>query len=409
MKHRRSLLIIILIAFAPLLLPAQEKVPRKLYLGLDDGAGVNRQRSMIVKEYLALQIAEETTVVITEKEEDADCTLMIAVTESNDGEVLITAKAADILLEEEPFTYRKGLPRFSASALNSTVLQEITREVESAFPPMDQEVLEVIKERVVEQVEVKQVKGLVAVLTVKGEPGTEIRFSSGEKYTVRKDGKVGIDLPYNISVTFTARHPDYYPDRVNLVVEEKDLSYTLDQKPLSRWGLDLRFRFYEFILCPGGLFFFYPGHGYVSLYVENNILSPVGRSIWEGDSVLRFFSPVVAAGWYFFPPGNIFRMAVSAGVFTKIVLPPEEPVYFSRLMPFGFQLGISGEFSPFNRVRFYFEYTPRVLYSQLGGDTAYLLNFNPAMGLPFPNSVHINDGWFFQYGLLTTFGVRILF
>ncbi len=399
---RFALFTMVMILFSTFHCFGQEKIPRKLFIQELTGAEIAEKETRVFNEYLAVVIAEEVDIVLEENREEANCVLTAAVIPVEDGGYSIAVRAGDLLSETTPFSYQETIPAFEITALYETIFPAIIDEVKGAFPPLDQEVVEVVTERVVEDVQVKQVKGLAATLTIEGDPGTVITVKGGEKYTIDESGRLEIEFPYNVSVQFTARNPDYYIEKKKLVIEEEDLTYRLKQERPGYWGIDGRIRMYEFALVPGGMFFFYPGFGYINLYIENNFLSLAAFE--RGVESLFFVSPVLGAGWYFLPPGSLFRIAASAGVYTRIVFPSDEPIYFSRLNTFGFQLGILGELSPFKRVRFYVEYTPRIFYASMGEGVDLLVNREGA-----PAVIPIAGSWYFQPGLLLTLGMRVLF
>ena len=392
-----SFLITFLVFFS-LPAAAQEKVPRNLMIDISETDEKYVEEAVTLKEYIKVAVSEKSEVVLTDSEEEADAVLSVRLTEAEQG-ISITIEGDDLLAEEEVFSIESGYPEFSLISVHQDIMQGLIDKIQTEFPPRDPEVVEVVKEKVVEEVEVKQIKEDAVLATIEAEPGTVITTDTGESYTVDESGSITVDLPYDMTVKLTAVKKGYYPVKKTLVIGQEDAVYSLKQRKLCRWGVDVRARLVFMALGAYGMFYYYPGYGYISLGLESSL--SLRLLIYENPV---FISPVLSTGWYFFKPESIFRIAVSGGVFTRIVIPYADfPIYISRMMPFGFQVGGLVELSPFDRVRFYLEYTPRFFFSELQHSAVYYNNYLSGQ------IIEIAEGFYFHSGLLITLGVRVLF
>jgi hypothetical protein len=378
-----------------------EKIVRRLFIDISTSPTEHREKALAIREYLKIAIVERTEVVLVETEEKKDCTLHTSIEQDDDGAWIITATGYDEVFEKDAFEVRKTIGLFSLPAILEEVFPEITDRIRESFTPREQEVVEVVKEKVVEEIQVKEVKTGRVVFTLTGEPGTELVFSTGDTYTMDGAGIVETVWPYNTTVTFTAGHPDYFDIHRELLLKKEDRRVELEQKPYSRIALDVRLRMWEGALGLGAAYYLIPHYWFVSLYAESNFLSI--RTITMPGRVI-FISPVLSSGSYILPPESILRIAISGGVYTRIVFPRGLSPYFSKVTPVGLQLGLTGEISPWDKVRFFVEYTPRLFYSLLPQTGAQLINDGAMVG-----TVPMYEHVFLNFGLQLTLGVRILF
>ena len=372
---KRSVFLLIFGFTASLLLFGQEKINRTLYLFPTEGTterGREKQELLEIRasafdEYLKVVIAESGVVLLTPAEEESDCLIRTVITENAEGIHTISVFAYDSFFEKDAFKLTAETEGFSLLPLRDSLFQDLTAEILKAFPPRDPEVVEVVTETIVEDVQVKKVfiEGEGVTLTVRGLPGTRISSSGGENYTIDEEGFIEIGLPAGITFFIEAEKEGYFPLSAEFLTEDEDITYTLDQVKSGRFVLDARSRFSDMTICPGFQYFVKPHYGFISFYLDENLLglSSLINGI-GGYQIIPYVYPVLSGGWYFRQPQKNFRIALSLGVFTKLVFPFDAPPYVSKDMRFGIQPALNFDWSPFKKLRFYFEWAPRFYYSK---------------------------------------------
>ena len=372
---KRTVFVLTILFFLPFLLFGQEKINRTLFLFPTEGTteqGREKQdlldsRVRAFDEYLKIAISELTDVILADTEEESDCLIRTVITEDGDGIHSISVYAYDSFFEKEAFKLTWETEGFSLVDIKESFIPDLTVEIRRVFPPRDPEVVEVVTETVVEDVQVKKVfiEGEGITLTIRGLPGTELQSSRGETYTIEDEGFIELDLPVGITISFEAVKEGYFPQTVGFVIEDENIDYDLNQVKGGRFVLDGRSRFSDMTLCPGFQFFMKPHYSFLSFYLDENLL---GLSTlingFGGYQITPYLYPVLSIGRYFRHPEKDFRLAFSFGVFTKIVFPFNAPPYLSKDMRFGIQPAINFDWSPFRKLRFYFEWAPRFYYSE---------------------------------------------
>lgn len=379
---------------------AQEVIKRRVEIQVLDAAETDAHIIKAAEEYIKIYLSERGDVIIAEEGEESDSRIEIEITRGHSG-YRITLRGSDSIFPGNTFTRETEQPDINFSLLSSKLLPVFGDLIAAKFQPGKQEVVEEFTERIVEDIEVRRIlKGVV--LTLEGEPGTVIRTENGEKYALDSKGLLELELPFNVTFVFRAEHPRYYPVSHTITTENENIFLKLDQTQGSRWSIETGVRFYDWSLDFGLSYFFIPNTGFLFLGITQNLLT-AGRVIFNAVYTQVHASPVLGVGFYFLPADNNLRFAVTTGFFTRIVFPEELPVYLSKVETFGVQLGLRGEFSPWEKTRFYVEYKPRLFYSSSGTDISAFGGFEMGGIHRFSNQLYL------YYILPITLGARFLF
>jgi hypothetical protein len=401
--HRRGYLFIfycILLFLLTIDIFAQELIKRHLQIQVHDATEAEGNIIKAAEEYIKIYLSERGDIIVTEVGEESDCRIEIDITPENSG-YRITLQGTDSIFPDNTFTRETEQQDINFSLLNSELLPALGDLVSAKFQPRKQEIVEEVTEKIVEDIEVKRIlKGVV--LALEGEPGTVIRTETGEKYALDSKGLLELELPFNVTFVFRAEHPRYYPVSHTVTTKTENIYLELDQNMASRWSVETGIRFYDWSLELGLSYFFIPNTGFLFLGITQNLLT-LGRALFGVDYSQVHASPALGLGFYILPADNNFRFALTAGLFTRVVFPEELPVYLSKVETFGVQLGLRGDFSPWEKTRFYVEYKPRLLYSSAGTDISAFGSFQ--MG----NIHRFSDKLYLYYILPVTLGTRFLF
>ena len=240
----------------------------------------------------------------------------------------------------------------------------------------------------VEEVKVEQVYTQdMSTVTIRGVAGTEIETGTGKLYIIGETGILDIEAPEESTLDLRAVRSGYFPVEKDVMIGEDDIEIELEQTKGGRLVLDGRVRFTDGALAPGIQFFIVPHALFLGFYLDENLLSisSLVNGI-AGYPVTPQLYPVLRVGQFFLPPDSPFRMAFSVGVFTKIVMPFTGNIYISKEMTVGLEPALLFEFSPWKRLRFYFEYSPRFYYRT--EDSEFDFTYEGYQGI---DSVEISD------------------
>lgn len=375
-----------------------DKVARSLYVKAVE-TDLEGGGTRTIARYLTVYLAEHTNIIIVEKEEEADCGIEVSITRGDDGADMLSVSGFDIFFDKQVFETERPIESASIIPLFDTLFPEILDKTIGAFPPRDVEVVEVIKERTVEDVQVKKVKAGAVYVTVTGIPGTTVTADTGATLVMDDAGKAEFEFPYDITVRLNAELPGFYAEKFKLIVGQENITRKLKQFKLPRFGITAGIDALDAALVPGFSYFFIPGKFFAGISIDNNIASIVTAA--EGFYLYSMqMTPIIYGGWYFFPPENLFRLGVEIGIFTQIIFPFDESPYISKVMSFGAQPSVIFDVSPFKRVRFFLQYAPRFFIDSPDFRTENINLYNFAL---FP----IAENFYFQYWGNLFFGVRI--
>jgi hypothetical protein len=317
-------------------------------------------------------------------------------------------RGQDLYFTDEGFSVNATIDSFSVIHVYNEIIPQITMRISQVFTPRKQEVIEVVKERIIREVEVRTVKAGTAAVTIQGPPGTILTFTTDETYVLDETGSVTIDFPYDITIPLLASLPDHYSKDAAIDVQQNDLTYTLKMERLDRWGIEGKLSITEGLLTLGGRFYLIPGVWFMRVSMYTNVLSitDLVRKAIEWARPLPVFVPSLDTGISFFAPHAFFHISAAAGISTKIVFPPNNSMYISRLTPFMINLELAGELSFTNNFRIFLSYTPRFIISSYADHADYIIKQNTSY--PLAGLLQIYGRLLFQYGLPLHLGVRFL-
>ncbi len=411
----------VLFILIPILAPAQEKIPRQLYIfpveTVSDGGSIRLQlmasRAEALDQYLRISIAEKTGVILVETEEEADCLVRIVINDT-EGVMEITVFAVDTFFDRDAFKVVQAVEDFSIIALQDSLLKDLAEQVNTHFPLRDPEVVEVVTEKVVEDLQTKRVyvEGEGNIVTIRGIPGTVLTSATSEVYEIGEEGTLELGFPVGVSVLLDAELKGYFPERISFVIQGEDIDYSLNMVKVSRWVLDARFRLIDFSMSPGVQWFYKPHHGFISFFLDENFLSigTLAKSL-NGYTILTYLMPTLGTGWIFFHPDSGIRIGLSMSLFMRLVVPFDSSPYLSRDMPFGLQPAFYWEFSPWRQLRFYCEWGVKLYYSPGNLSNDYAPDYSSSEGRSWINywGERRIASQFYVYPFAWYIGGRILF
>ena len=412
-----AICITILITLSMSILSAQEpeQIPRQLYVlapessnveSIDIEAGMERRREQSLHRYLLTAVAEFTEVVVVEQLEDADCTLSTVLEYSPEG-VSFQFILYDLFFDRELTAWETTLPHFSLKELFPALEEEGVAQIRQHLPLRDPEIVEIVTEKVVEEVEVQKVyveaKGVE--VAIEGIPGTTLITTAGEIYQLGETGTLVLDLPTDSYFEFEATLQGFYPETVGVVIESDPVVVSIDLVKAARWGIDIGFVLHDVALAPAVQFFYKPNWGYLSFRITQNFLSLVTlltELSTQAQPSLFFIEPSLGTGWYFFSPSSPIRIGVGAELSTRIVFPDAVAPYISRIKPIALALGATADFSPFKKVRFHAGWHPTFFYR-----FTELLLYDPDQYIPGLEGIRLFGG--LHLNLVSfTIGARVL-
>ena len=306
-----------LLIMVPVFAQKNEKVPRNLYVfpavstgeAVQAGEYFHSLRGKGVKKLFEVLIARAGGIIIVEDEKEMDCWIKPVI---NYKETVLTIdmQLFDILADSEILSESIPLPDFSLITLSARIETHGIETILNLLPPRDPEIVEVVTEKVVEDVQVKKVyieeEGVEAV--IRALPGTLLRFKTGEEYRIDDSGSLVLDLPINSFHAVSAEKEGYFPVKEEITLKEKPFEILLKQETVKRWGIDTGFRLIDVSICPGIQYFYKPNYNYVSFALVQNFLSIASLTnvIFQYEQPSLFFiMPGIGTGWYFFSPLSI--------------------------------------------------------------------------------------------------------
>jgi hypothetical protein len=197
----------------------------------------------------------------------------------------------------------------------------------------------------------------LAVLTLHAAPGTVIAGLDSGPQTMGGDGVLKESVRSPATYTLSATHPGQLPLQVTIYLEE-DRDITLPQQALARWSLDAGLYAMSFSQVEGS-YYLVPGW----LYVRAGLMTYLAGLAFSSDRM--FWSEPLTTlharvGTYlFFPQESWFRTYLGAGAFLRVAHPLGlPPIYIDQAAPWGVQLTLGLEVSPWPRSRFFLEWLP---------------------------------------------------
>lgn len=415
-----------------------EKIRRRLYLPPIESETIPAERQRAFFELLKVWVAGNTDVELTEIARQADCRLILSGellegTSPEERSYRLSWRTEDLAFPDRPeVSGSREFRNMTTAAYYAELFPVLGAVIEEAFPRAEQKLIEVIRKKIVEEVVVRRrVKDGVRV-TLTAEPGTRIWYD-GETYTVDDSGKLYLEAPPNAEMKIRAALPGRLSGNFSFFVHREALEREIVLRRGARWGLEIRHRIPDMAPSPGVLYFLVPGNLFLEAYVEQNFFSyvydlgdtasyqdeydaplwthPDEVSVmdnWTGVYQPGFLQPFIGLGGYVWgEPDAFFRSALHGGIFTRFVFEEgrDYPAALSELVTAGFQLGWSFEFSPFERWRLVFDYTPRMIYSLTAQDGP-MTDYVKMSDYTAPE--WIGAGWHLQYKGSWSLCLRVL-
>lgn len=417
LKRIGTMLLFFLLGIA--FLHSQDLVKRRLYIEppvFSNAArrAVGARGRTVIYEHIKITIASKEHLYLLEKPEEHDAVLRITFQERSGGGFLAILKGFDAGSEEALFTEEVPLDSLNMDYLSEEFFEDVYRIVREPFKPVAPEVIEIIKERVVKEVELIEI-GKGVVLTITGIPGTRLTGEDIGEVTLDANGRYESEMPQNIIVHLKAEHPDYYTETFEITIAEEDVTYEIRQIEYAKMGIDALL--VSWMFCPGAGYVYnlIPDIFFLSGQITQNFIG-FGHWFWpysghdgdrnEGDTdaayyVRPFWEFMAGAGVYFLPGEWKFRMFVTGHLYTRLVMETWR-VYFAKAQTIGLQIGLYAELAPWKRLRFYAGMPIRLFWSRDMASQNVLADTVPGSVTLLPNlhTTLVGPVWI---------GVRILF
>jgi hypothetical protein len=234
-----------------------------------------------------------------------------------------------------------------------------------------------------------------STLTLHAVPGTVITGLDGGPRTIDETGILTEVVRSPATYLLKAIHPDQLPLESDIYLED-DREITLDQHPPARWAVDAGVYGLSFPQAEGS-YFIVPGW----LYVRAGLMSYLGGLAF-GSDVMFWSAPLTTlyarlGSYAFFPQESLFRPYVGGGFFLRVAHPfGSHPVYIDQASPWGFQITLGFEVSPWSRSKFFIEWLP----------TEYLTRYPDLFTGSMPDDVRDNF-MVLPYAVIDMGGFRI--
>ncbi|MCX7028850.1 MAG: hypothetical protein NTU62_01870 [Spirochaetes bacterium] len=370
---RRLAAAAILLAAVSVLPVAAEKAPRRLIVALEAKGGdayTAAELLQLSRSLMAAIQASGTQVLLldwgsdpfpSEKPEaveeavkrTADCWLLVTVSGGRKNPAL-AIRSYDVLLKQNVIEGKLQLDTaIDLPDPPASTWKKLVGMVAGAYPPLDTD--QPVKTTAADRPALWT--NDTAVLTLHAVPGTVIEGLDGEARTVGEDGTLKEPVRSPATYLLTATHPGELPLETAVYLEE-DREITLAQHRLARWSVDAGLYGMSFPQVEGS-YFIVPGW----LYARAGLMTYLAGLAFGNDTMF-WSSPLTTlsarVGTYaFFPQESWFRTYVGGGVFLRVAHPFGSPaIYIDQAAPWGFQLTLGIEASPWPRSRFFLEWLP---------------------------------------------------
>jgi hypothetical protein len=283
----------------------------------------------------------------------ADCWLLVTIGGVRKSPALII-RSYDLLKKQNVIEGRLQLDgAFELPDPPASTWSKLVGMVAGAYPPVDTD--KPLKTPVADRPALWTQD--LATLTLHAVPGTVVEGLDGDARTVGADGTLKESVRSPATYLLEATHPDRLPLETRIYLEQ-DREITLPQHALARWSIDGGLYGMSFPQVEGS-YFLVPGW----LYVRAGLMTYLAGLAFSGEEMF-WSSPLTTlsarVGTYaFFPQESWFRTYVGAGVFLRVAHPlGSHPVYIDQAAPWGFQLTLGIEVSPWPRSKFFLEWLP---------------------------------------------------
>lgn len=392
-------LLILLLLLLPILLAAQETVPRKLAL-VPDG---EHPQTLLLLRNLETALLNLDSVELVEDPEESDGLIYLGRLEFG-SRASLWVRGMDRYFEDEVFTETYIFQEFDLKKLIEEFVPAAKEQVAAGFQPLDS-----TEASLVEELE----KGEIVLEDPFAEEGGPMELTlilppGGKLYlryeTLRADaeGRVTLQALPGTLIPYRADADGYVPRRGELIVGERDETIPLELTPNAVWALDLKLRLFEMGFIPGAVYFLVEEDVYLYAALEQNMLSLKNIFTWWADEDPGFLQPVVGFGSYLAPADFPFRPFLGGGVSSRVVLGDTQGPYISKTFTFGIDFNLGFELDPFKgeEMSIIVNYTPRWFYSSFFDapfEDYYAIENPPA---------HIEGHYFFQWAGPVNIGLR---
>ncbi len=228
-----------------------------------------------------------------------------------------------------------------------------------------------------------------ATLTVSAVPGSTIAGLDGDPVTVGESGTAALRVRSPATYELVASRPGYLPLRERVYVET-DRELSLRQERAPRFGVDagLASMSYPSLQVTG---FAVPGW----LFARLGVMSYLGGLAFTSEQV--FWTEPLSTAWVqlgtyaVLPPQSVIRAYLASGAFIRVVHPAGTTPSIDALAPWGVQVVVGVEGSPWPRSRFFLEWSPTEYVTKypdlfaaiLGDATPPSMQFTPSAVLDF--------------------------
>ncbi|OHD70022.1 MAG: hypothetical protein A2177_15555 [Spirochaetes bacterium RBG_13_68_11] len=371
--RRRVLAAAILLAALSTFPAAAEKAPRRLIVAMEAKGGDGYTATELLqlsRSLMSAILASGTQVLLldwgsdpfpSEKPEGieeavkrtADCWLLVTIGGGRKSPAL-AIRSYDVLLKQNVIEGKLQMNAgFEFPDPPAATWAKLVGMVAGAYPPLDTD--QPLQTAATGRPAL-WTKDL-ATLTLHAVPGTVVEGLDGEPRTVGADGILKESVRSPATYLLTATHPGQLPLESRIYLED-DRDLTLPQHALARWSVDGGLYGFSFPQVEGS-YFIVPAW----LYVRVGFMTYLAGLAF-GEESMFWSSPLTTLsarfGTYaFFPQESWFRTYVGGGVFLRVAHPfGSPPVYIDPAAPWGFQLTLGIEVSPWPQSRFFFEWLP---------------------------------------------------
>jgi hypothetical protein len=376
MKTRRRIAAAAIVLAALSALPAAaEKAPRRLIVAIEAKGGDSYSSAELLQLSRSLMAAiqaggvqvllldwgpdpfpsDNPEVSVEAVKRTADCWLLVTVGGGRKSPALVI-RSYDLVLKRNVIEGKLQLDgAFDLPDPPAATWEKLVGMVAGAYPPVDTDQPQ--KTAAVERPAL-WTKG-TALLTLHAVPGTVLGGLDGGPRTVGDDGTLQESVRSPATYLLTASHPGQLPLEMSVYLED-NREVTLPQHSPARWSVDAGLYGMSFPQMEGS-FFVVPGW----LYIRAGLMTYLGGLAFNEEQMF-WSAPLttlsVRVGTYaFFPQENWFRAYVGVGAFVRVAHPLGDPaVYMDQAAPWGFQLTLGFEGSPWpqTRSRFFLEWLP---------------------------------------------------
>lgn len=370
---RRTAAAAILIALACALPAAAEQAPRRLVVAVeakDGDAYTSAELLQLTRSLMAAIQKADTKVLLldwgsepfpSDKTEGveaavkrtADCWLLVTVGGTRKNPALLI-RSYDLLLKRHVIEGRLQLDTaFELPDPPASTWSKLVGMVAGAYPPVD--TAQPLKSPPADR-PAAWTKDL-ATLTLRAVPGTVVAGLDGDPRIVGEDGILKELVRSPATYQLKATHPEQLPVETTIYLEQ-DRNITLPQHALARWSVDAGLYGMSFPHVEGS-WFLVPGW----LYARAGLMTYLAGFAF-GHETMFWSEPLTTlsarVGTYaFFPQESWFRTYVGAGAVLRIAHPFSGPlVYLDQAAPWGFQLTLGIEVSPWPQSKFFLEWLP---------------------------------------------------